>query len=372
MADPYFSEIKYLGGPTVDFIEVAVDSGTDVSDLEVTIYLSGGAIRTTNLLAGLTPTTIAGKDVYLIDTASSGSFNGLGKTNGLSLSDDTTVFAFFSFDDLATPITATEGPADGLTSTQIGMAGSGESLETNDGGATYFVQTSPNPGTVPCFTFGTGIQTPYGQTKVEDLQRGMRVTTADDESKDLLAVLRTTVTAEKLAQNPKLYPVRITAGALGKGLPCSDLLVSQQHRMLVASPIVKRMFGVLETLIAAIRLVDLPGIYVDLSVREVTYFHLLFRDHEVIFAEGAPTESFFLGAEAIKILPEECQTEIETIFANLLISRHVQAPGRYIPLGRQQNRLIARHVVNQKALLATFGSIATAGSDWQPRTKPLN
>ena len=44
MADPYFSEIKYLGGPTLDFIEIAVDVGTDVSDLVVTCHIPDGSM----------------------------------------------------------------------------------------------------------------------------------------------------------------------------------------------------------------------------------------------------------------------------------------------------------------------------------------
>ncbi len=59
MPDPYFSEIKYLGGRNLDFIEVAVDANTDVSDLVITIYLADGTTRTTNTLAGITPTTVA-------------------------------------------------------------------------------------------------------------------------------------------------------------------------------------------------------------------------------------------------------------------------------------------------------------------------
>ena len=30
MPDPFFSELKYLGGASVDFIEVAVDAGADL------------------------------------------------------------------------------------------------------------------------------------------------------------------------------------------------------------------------------------------------------------------------------------------------------------------------------------------------------
>jgi hypothetical protein len=354
MPDPYFSEIKYLGGPSLDFIEVAVDAGTDVSDLVVTIYLQNGNVRSSNPLAGLTPITIAGRDVYVIDTGTSGTFTGLGKTNGLSLSDDTTVYSFFSFDDRASPITAGEGPADGLTSTQIGMAGAGESLETDDGGSTYTVQTNPNSGSVPCLTLGTEIATTNGAVKVEDLKPGTEVITFDNKRATLLAVFRRDVAAVEMARNPNLYPVRITKGALGNGLPHRDLLVSRQHRMIVSSPIVDRMFAQPEVLIAAVRLTDLPGIAVDNTVTSVTYFHLLFAAHEVVFAEGAPTESLFLGDQAMNALPPETIAEIETLFPALLQDKTDIAPGRPVPSVKHQRQLVARHVTNQKPVLASY------------------
>jgi hypothetical protein len=351
MADPYLSEIKYLGGPTLDFIEIAVDVGADVSDLVVTIYLQNGNVRTSNPLAGLTPTTVGGKDVYVIDTTTSPSFTGLGKSNGVSLSDDTNVYAFVSFDDRPSPITATAGPANGLTSTQIGMAGAGESLETNDGGATYFVQTTPNSGTIPCLTEGTEIRTPDGAIKVEDLQPGMEVTTFDEATTTVVSVFSRTLTASVMARNAALYPVRISAGALGNGLPRRDLLVSRQHRMLVSSPIVERMFAVPEVLVAAIKLVEIPGIYVDTSVKDITYFHLLLAVHEIIFAEDAPTESLFLGDAAIGALAKADRAEIELLFPELVRTDHSPTPTRLIPRGQRQKQLVARHVANRKPLL---------------------
>jgi hypothetical protein len=351
MPDPYFSEIKYLGVRGDDFIEVAVDAGADVSTLVVTIYNSNGTVRSTNPVAGLTPTTIAGKDVYVIDTGSP-TFNGLGKTNGLSLSDGATVYDFFSFDDLATPITATAGAASGMTSTQIGMAGAGESLETSDGGATYNVQTMPSSGSVPCLTAGTDILTLQGAVKVENLAPGMQIATFNNEHVSLLSIFRRKVTPAELTANPKLYPVRILRGALGNNLPKEDLIVSRQHSMLVSSKIAERMFGVRHALISAIKLTELPGIYVDDTVDRVEYFHLLFDKHEVIFAEGAPTESMFTGPEALKSVNSEAREEILTILPELADLEYTPESAQFVPSGKLQKKLMERHLKNAKPLLA--------------------
>ncbi|MEP5760377.1 MAG: Hint domain-containing protein [Litoreibacter sp.] len=350
MADPFFSELKYLGGASDDFIEVAVDAGADVSDLVVTVYRNDGSIRSSNDLSVLTPTTINGKDVYVIAAGDATNFNGLALSEAVSLSENGTVFSFVSFDDTAASVTATTGPADGMTSTDVGMAGSGSSLETTDGGATYFTQDTPNAGAVTCLTTGTNISTKTGLVKVEDLKEGMQIQTHKGGYETLRKIFSRDIDQTELEQHENLYPVRICAGTLGNRLPLKDILVSRQHRMLVSSAIVERMFGTSDVLIAAAKLTSLPGIFVDSSVTNVTYFHLLFDNHEVIFADGAPTESLLLGTQAIKSLPPEIIEEVRTIFPTLRPSFEGFSSNYHIPSNRKQNQLVHRHLKNQRNL----------------------
>ena len=105
MPDPYISEVKYLGAGSVDFIEIAVDAGTDVSSFNITVYNPAGTVRTENALLTLVGTEF-GQDIYVLDAATSPTFNGLHKNGAVSLSDGTTVFQFISFDDRATPMVA--------------------------------------------------------------------------------------------------------------------------------------------------------------------------------------------------------------------------------------------------------------------------
>ncbi|WP_370250973.1 Hint domain-containing protein [Nioella sp.] len=354
MPDPYISEVKYRGNRTEDFVEVAVDAGTDVSNLIVTIYNSNGTINSTNLLSGLSPVaTIFGKDVYVIQSGSPSSFNKINQADAVALSESGTVYQFISFDNTAATVTASAGAANGLTSTDVGQAGYNRSLETTDGGATYYVQ-SPNSGTIPCLTKGTRVQTSNGQVKVEDLEPGMRLLTVDGGYAPLRMILRKAIPRAEFLKNENLAPVRIKAGALGLGLPKADLLVSRQHRMLVSSPIVKRMFGETDVLIAAIRLTELPGVYVDTSVADVEYFHLLMDQHRVIFAEGAPTESLFLGEHILSALPSETIGEIRLLFPEIAQLEHGPEPACLIPNGKMQKQLLARHVKNNKGPLTLF------------------
>ena len=169
-------------------------------------------------------------------------------------------------------------------------------------------------GLITCFTSGTKIAVPGGTHAIEELAIGDRVLTKDRTPQAICWIGRRKYTAHQLEQNPKLRPVRILAGALGQGLPKRDMLVSRQHRMLLQSRIAERMFGKSEVLVSAIKLTGLPGIFVDEAVHSVDYVHLLFQQHEIIYAEGTLTESLFTGPEALKSVSAEARQEILTIF----------------------------------------------------------
>lgn len=315
MPDPYISEVKYLGGANVDFVEISVAAGMDVSNVSVTIYNPDGTVRTVNALETLTD-TFMGQDIYVLDLASSSTFNGLHKLGGVALEVDGTVTQFISFDD-GSPLTAIGGAADGMTSTQIGQAGSGASLESTDGGQTYTTQTNPTKGTIPCFTAGTLIRTPGGEVPVEDIAVGDLVETRDHGAQPVRWAGRRRVSHRALRANPRLGPVLIRAGALGGGLPARDLRVSRQHRMLLSAEAALDMVGAREVLIPAIKLRQLRGVSPDLSGQPVDYVHLLFDRHEVIWAEGSPSESLYTGPQALKALDSEARAELLQLFPQL-------------------------------------------------------
>lgn len=233
----------------------------------------------------------------------------------------------------------------------------GSVLETATFTGSSFV-TTEGPLTIPelgppCFTSGTLIETPTGQKAVETLEEGDSVIGYNGETLTLLKVLHRRFVARDFVSNPKLLPICIMAGALGQNLPKRDLRVSRQHRMLVKSKIVERMFGQEEVLLPAVKLIQLPGIYVDDTAHSADYFHLLFDRHEVILAEGAPTESLFTGPEAIKSISPEAREEILTIFPELAHLDYAPEPARYIPSGRLQKQLVERHAKNKKPILCS-------------------
>jgi hypothetical protein len=329
MADPYLSEIKYLGGPSLDFVEVAVTTGTDVSNVQVVIYNPDGTIRTTNAL-GAVVNTVAGKDVYVIDTATSATFNGLHKLGAVALVSNGTVLSFVSFDD-GSPVTATEGPANGLTSTQIGQAGSGESLETTDGGATYVTQTSPNSGTVPCFVTGTLILTATGERPVETLEAGDLVVTRDNGLQPLRWVGQKEIAAVANMQID-FRPICIPAHSFGAGKPAQDLYVSPRHRIMVANYNCILLFGTPEVLTAAKHLTSSSAFLSD-RTSGFDYFHLLFDQHQIVYSNGLPTESFHPGDIGLEAFDLPVREELFAIYPDLRI-----APNAYDNIARLEIR----------------------------------
>ena len=170
---------------------------------------------------------------------------------------------------------------------------------------------------VACFLAGTSIATDNGLVAVEDLSVGDRVMTMDHGYQEIRWTGARTLDKWQLARQPNLAPVRIQAGALGNGLPERDLLVSPQHRVLVSNKVAQNMFGVGEVLVAAKHLVGLTGIDILAGAESVTYVHFMCSEHEVVFSEGAPTESFFPGDQALDALDTDGREEIFCLFPEL-------------------------------------------------------
>lgn len=206
---------------------------------------------------------------------------------------------------------------------------------------------------IVCFARGTMITTKTGFVPIEDLAVGAEVMTLDNGYRPIRWIGSHKLDAISLRHKPKLKPVRIRQGALGHGLPYSDLWVSPQHRVLIRSAVAQRMFGQSEVLIAANKLLDVYGFEIDHDAQDVEYFHMLFDQHEIVFSNGAPTESLFTGPEALKSVAPEARAEIQSLFPELLEPDFVPVPARLIPeKGRRMRRLAERHQANERPLLA--------------------
>ncbi|MFV0410312.1 MAG: Hint domain-containing protein [Paracoccus sp. (in: a-proteobacteria)] len=202
-----------------------------------------------------------------------------------------------------------------------------------------------------------------GQALIEELSVGDDVRVLDGGTQEIRWIGSHKVNTAVLAANPKLYPVRIRAGALGSGLPEQDLLVSPQHRVSCAfRHCAKRMFGTQEVLIPAKKLLGLDGIELADDVQEVECYHIFFDAHQVTFSNGGPTESLFTGVEALKSVSPEARAEIETLFPQICAPDFKAQPARFIPdKGKLMKRPVERHQKNRMPLHSIARAAASAG-----------
>ncbi len=142
-----------------------------------------------------------------------------------------------------------------------------------------------------CFGTGTLIETARGFQRVDQLGPGDQVVTVDRGPQRIVRVVRM-----KRSAGRGLPPVQVSAGALGPGLPRRVLEVTAQHRLLIASPVATRMFGVPEVLVPAHLLTCLPGIRFLKGRLSFDCVHLMLDRHELIWAEGVPAETLLPGA----------------------------------------------------------------------------
>lgn len=161
-----------------------------------------------------------------------------------------------------------------------------------------------NTGVV-CFTSGTAIHTPHGDVLIDDLKVGDLVTTMDNGPQRIAWIGQRHVTQSELLQNDRLQPVLIKQGVLGAE---RDLLVSRQHGMLLGQDHLARATHLAKSM---------PGVRVASGKRQVTYVHLMFEAHQIIFAQGIPSESFYPGIMAIEMLTPIFRAELTAKFPEL-------------------------------------------------------
>lgn len=221
------------------------------------------------------------------------------------------------FDTLVLP-----DPAPGETPPAVTIT---SSTDNGDGTTTYtgyviFADGSrmdfENFEEIICFTPGTLIDTLRGKVAVEDLAPGDHVLTRDHGYQPLAWTGERTLTAAEMAFCPAAAPIRIAAGALGRGLPERDLSVSPRHRMLITGARADLMFGEREVLVTATDLLGLPGVSQE-APAETRYIHVMCDAHQIIRAEGAWTESFQPADTVLGALDSATRAELLGLFPEL-------------------------------------------------------
>lgn len=184
---------------------------------------------------------------------------------------------------------------------------------------------------LPCFVLDTHIVTLNGEVKVNDLEVGDLVKTMDNGYQPI----RWIGSSRRHAVG-KFAPILFRKGVIGN---TRDLMVSPQHRILVSGWKAELMFGECEVLTPAKSL-----LCDDKVIRKtggiVTYYHILFDNHEIIFSEGAPTESFQPSHKNIHGFGDDTRDEILELFPELNVNADVMYPTARLSLTRKEGELL--------------------------------
>lgn len=177
---------------------------------------------------------------------------------------------------------------------------------------------------------GANLRTPCGGRRIENIRKGDLVVTRDNGLQPVRLVWKRTVTAAEMAADPSLAPVRLRPRAIGPMMPQRDLLVGGGHRVLIPG---WRLLDVPETTACLIPARDIAGVndaaYIDRAADVVTYYNVVFDNHQVFAANGLPVESFLPTPSALCVLERDVTDDITRLFPELLKSPSAYPPAEY-------------------------------------------
>lgn len=313
-----------------EFLEVALSSSDDPADFTVSFYQSNGTV---GLELSLTHPDIQvsvdpdnGETVYVI---SADDFpilltdpDGGGSTNyeAYALTNTTTndVIDFYDIGGGTQNIVAVDGAAAGAISDNlavlVGPNATTTTLQFNQSDPFELTYGTVGPGDtgLACFVKGAMVNTPSGPRRIELLQEGDQVITRDHGPQPIRWIGHRTVKGQGV-----FAPVRVEKGVMGA---TQDHYVSQQHRMLITGWQAELLFGEDEVLVPAKALVASGAVTVA-PRSSVTYFHLLFDQHQVITADGVESESFYPGDQGMKGFAKETCDKVLALFPELACGR---------------------------------------------------
>ena len=162
-----------------------------------------------------------------------------------------------------------------------------------------------------CLSFARGTMITRGdgsQKAIEALRPGERILTRDHGKQRVRWIGHA-----RLRAVGAFAPVVISAGRLGNA---GDLILSQHHRVFLYQREKVAGLSTSELLVQARHFVDGEQVYLRTGGC-VDYFSLVFDHHEIIYAEGIPSESLMVNDATVNRLPPEIAAEVKAQFPGL-------------------------------------------------------
>lgn len=168
-------------------------------------------------------------------------------------------------------------------------------------------------GVIPPLMPDARILTERGEVAAKDICAGDYVVTRENGLQPVRQVTGNSYDWRALGLNPLLRPVKVTAGALGDGLPTADILLSPSQLLTVSLPGVAKAG---EWLVRAIDLIGQEGVE-QITPSAISYLQLLFSERQYLMVDGFWNESLpqirtdFFAFENSQPMPQDrlCQPE---------------------------------------------------------------
>ena len=268
------AKAAFVGGPAMADLALTNNVSNPTPNVGETITFTIGltnngpnddssATVTDTLPTGLT---------YVSSTVSTGAYN---PTTG-----NWTVGAIPSGSTYTLTLTATVTSPNPQTNT-ASITQSASAVDPIPGNNSASVTETPTA----CYVTGTLIRTMRSASvvdvAVEHLAIGDLVVTASGEHRPIKWIGHRGYAGRFANANPDALPICLKAGALADGVPARDLRVSPKHAMFLDGVLVPA-----ECLVNGVTIVKAT------RTETVTYWHVELDSHDVLIAEGAPSESF--------------------------------------------------------------------------------
>lgn len=164
---------------------------------------------------------------------------------------------------------------------------------------------------------GTILATEEGPIAIEDLVPGVKVETRDAGFQPLKWIGMTTIAPSMpLADFPaRLF--RVPVDSFGPSRPMPDLMLAPHARLLHRSPKMRELFGYDSAVTPIPAFEDGYSVIRVAPASPVAVYHLAFRDHHILRANGLEIESFHPGQELTRQLSGDSLRLFMSFFPHL-------------------------------------------------------
>ncbi len=162
---------------------------------------------------------------------------------------------------------------------------------------------------------GANLRTPCGARRVEFIRAGDLVVTRDNGLQPVRMIWTKTITAAEIAADPSLAPIVLRSRAIGPMMPQRDVSVGAAHRLLIPGWRLLDEEDGENCLVPARDIVGLnDSSFIDRAPEEVTYYNVVFDEHQVFCANGLPVESFLPNKDTLKVAPQTVREDLRKTF----------------------------------------------------------